>query len=393
VLRPDELYANDRFQDDYSPPDSDGTVKSVSTGAVYHLTKWGSLFANYADTFVPPTTTVKIDGRLFPCQVSHGWDTGMRFHALGDKVVATFIYYEGKQDNAIASGSSIFRFNSILRARPGHADTGINNRGLRLLPSSWNDSQQTKTRGFEIDITANLTRNWRLMFNMAAPRTYTTSRNTESLAYYRANEETLRLIMEDAGAGFNGNTAYLAEDPISANATMLSTAITDWNILQNTLLNLPEGRQKTLRVPNIILNAFTDYTFSKGPLKGLRVGAGINYRGRQVIGYRGGDTIVAPDDPTRAIDDPAAGANDTVGIPGYGLATLTLGYTWRVSNKVRVVFDLKVDNLFDYDKPVYTNTMPRPVNGDVTSPARVATPYDYGWIMPRNITFSASVRF
>jgi outer membrane receptor protein involved in Fe transport len=393
VLLPISRYDNDWFQDDYSPPNSEDTVKSISVGAVYHLTDWASVFANYADSFIPPTTGLKLDGRLFPGTVSHGWDTGLRFTLLGGRMVATAIYYEGREDNA-QTGTGDFPFRDILMTPPQDSLVGYNRQGLQVLPAGWLDSTATRTRGVEFEITANLTRNWRLSFNAALPESYTTDKNKESLDYYWTNRETLMAIIEDGGGGFNAKgEAVAVNDP--ANPNQLPKAINAWNTLQATLANITDRKQKLSRVPDLMLNAYTDYTFSRGFLRGLRVGAGVQYRGREIIGYRGADTINVeqPDGSFISVDDPSVGALDPVKISGYALTTLTLGYTWRVNRKVQVVFDLRVANLFDYDKPRYTSTVLRPRDGDVTKPAREMTPYNYYWLLPRNISFTTRVLF
>lgn len=391
--RPLPQYANDRFQDDYSPMDSEDTVKSVSVGAVYHATKFASVFANYADSFAPPTAGLKLDGSLFPGRVSHGWDAGMRFTLLKGRVVASAIYYNGKEDNA-QIGTTDFPLRDILRARPVDRIDGINSY-LKMLPAGWYDSQQTKTKGFEFEVTANLTRNWRLMFNAALPESFSSGRNKETLVYYAANESTLRLIIEEAGGAFAGNRAVTdtsASIP-PENANLTAQAITAWNTLQDSMASVAAGTQKRTRVPKLNLNCFTDYMFGSGFLKGLRIGAGVNYRGRQAIGYRGADTIVDPNDPTKAIDDPSVNEYNTVEIAGYAVATATLSYAFKLNRKVQIILDLKIDNLFDYDKPLYYDVAMRPAGGDLQSPARVATPNNYYWVMPRNITFTARLKF
>jgi hypothetical protein len=128
-------------------------------------------------------------------------------------------------------------------------------------------------------------------------------------------------------------------------------------------------------------------------LKGLRLGGGVNHRGRQAIGYRGGDTIVNPTAPTTAIDDPTVGPLDPVYTAGYTTATLVLHYTFKPTRQYEVRLDLKVDNLFDHDKPLYVSTIQRPVGGDLSTPARVATPSSLYFLTPRNYTLSAAVRF
>jgi hypothetical protein len=123
------------------------------------------------------------------------------------------------------------------------------------------------------------------------------------------------------------------------------------------------------------------------------VGGGVNYRGRQVIGSKGADTIRDPASPASAIDDPSVGPLDYVYAKPYTTAVLSFNYSYRFNKNHTIGVDLKIDNLFDYDKPLYVNTILRPVNGDLTDPGRVATPNRFSWVVPRNYTLSATWKF
>jgi outer membrane receptor protein involved in Fe transport len=149
-------------------------------------------------------------------------------------------------------------------------------------------------------------------------------------------------------------------------------------------------------------NIATDYRFQSGPLKGLRVGAGVNYRGGQVAGYRGSDTIVDPNNPALAIDDPTVSAATSVYAPSYYKGVASLSYTFKLKQGRALQLDFNVDNLFNRREPIYgsaggtigTNaTSLRPRNGDVSSLARVTVPTNFSYLVPRNYTFSAKLSF
>lgn len=386
----DTRYANDRFQDDYSPPDFEETVSSVSIGAVYHALSWLSVFSNYAESFSPPTGGIKLDGSVFPASTSKGWDAGIRLTFFKGQVVGTIGYYEGTAYNGGAT-ATIFPFRPILQAPPlEETDPGRINNYLPLLPTGYSDTQTSVTNGWEFEVTANFTKNWRLMFNAALPESHYKDRNKESLGYYQQNYDTLRQIIIEAGGRFEGDLA-IYDPPSGLEADRGENAVTAWNTIQDSLKSLTSQNQRRTRLPKLNMKVFTDYTFGKGWLKGLKVGAGWIYIGRQVIGYRGADTIVDPNDPSKTIDDPTVGALDAVEVGGYSNIVLTLSYSKNYSRKVTVFYELKVDNLLDYDKPLYYDTTMRPRNGDLSTPARVATPNNYTWMTPRSVV--ATVRF
>jgi hypothetical protein len=148
----------------------------------------------------------------------------------------------------------------------------------------------------------------------------------------------------------------------------------------------------------VTANLFTDYEFSRGALKGLRVGAGLNYRGRKIVGFRGADTIqdpAQPNNPAAAVDDPTVDAFTPVYSPAYQTVTMTLGYTIRLKERRRLGLQLRVANLLDDDTPIYTSpTVQRVPGGDyVHTAARVATPFNFRYQTPRSFTFSATLSY
>ena len=138
-------------------------------------------------------------------------------------------------------------------------------------------------------------------------------------------------------------------------------------------------------------NIFTDYTVKEGRFKNVRAGVGLNYRGKEVIGYRGGDTIRTG--PTTSADDPALDATNPVYRDPYTLWTGVLGYSFKPNPKVRVKLDFRVSNLLNESKLLYFSTTQRPPGGDLTNPARVATPGGFNFIVPRSYTLTTTVSF
>lgn len=391
----DARYANDRFRDDYSPPDTKGTVDTLTYGTVFHVTKNFSAFANFAESFQPPSVALKIDGSIFQPVAAEGRDYGVRVTLLGGDLVMNVIRYEGEESNRSFSSQPFQNsLNAIINTNAfGDLVSSINSRGLLPLPLGYVDTASVETEGWEFELTANLRKNWRVMLNVARPQATQTNANVESIDYFNTNRATLRQIIQDAGGTFNGDLAtFTGTPPPGQSVTEGQSAVNNWNNIITTLAGRADG-QKLNRLTEMTGNVFTDFTFTTGRLKGLRVGAGVNYRGRQVIGTHGGDTIRNPASPNTAIDDPAVGPYDYVYADPYAVGTLTFNYTKRFQRKYSVSFNLKIDNILDYDKPLYVNTIDRPVGGDLTNPGRVEVPARFNWVTPRNFTFSTTVRF
>ena len=159
------------------------------------------------------------------------------------------------------------------------------------------------------------------------------------------------------------------------------------------LKNAASGRR--LSQDQRSVNVFSDYTLAEGRLRGLRVGLGVQYRGRLLIGYRAADTIVDPTNSSRAIDDPAVDAYTPVYSPNdYYLTTATLGYTVRLKNRRELRFDLRANNLLNQQGPLYSGSpVLRPLKGDYASPARETVPNLFNYREPFTMSLTTTLKF
>ncbi|MCC6416333.1 MAG: hypothetical protein IT582_10535 [Opitutaceae bacterium] len=370
-------------QEKYSPPDVETNETTYTTGAVAHVTPTVSVFTNYSTTFNPNASRQLIDGSFAKPQVASEWGGGVRYTLPNGRLALTLGYYSGEQENQLydPGATSTTNLNNIIEVPLPIGSSYVSN--LRSVPRFF-DLRDVRNEGWELEVTANPTKDWRISLNAAIPRAYSTNNDRNFVAYMATNDAALRSLLAASGVTIDGNNLAAATNPDAADAAA------GWNFLQNRLNNNITGDQLQQRLNLYTANVFTDYRFSSGPLRGLRVGAGVNFRGKQVIGYRGGDTIVDPANPANAIDDPNVDAFDTVTADAYHLVTLTLGYQFKNVKWVKPRLALTVTNLLDFDKPLYYNTLQRPAGGDLSSPARVATPARYHFINPRayNLTMS-----
>ena len=179
----------------------------------------------------------------------------------------------------------------------------------------------------------------------------------------------------------------------TANSPDLNATVNAWNSLQASRANWVSGTQLLNRLTKYTANGYTDYRFSQGRLTGLRLGYGMQFRGPQVIGYRGADTIVNPANRTTAIDDPNVDAYTVVWQKAYFLGTATVGYPVKLFGRRKVDLNLSITNLFNYDRPLYNTIGLRAANGDITSPARVSYPRYFSYTTPRSFRLSATTTF
>lgn len=386
----DPLYAGDRFKDDFNPPPVEGSQTTRSVGAVYHLNSWINPSFNYAETFNPPGTIVRIDGRLCDPTIASGFDYGWRMELFDNRLNLAFTYYRIKEINGIIGADGPNYFNTLYDANPvGDLSTvGRNKRGAGALPVQYRDLRTVSGDGFEVEVVANLTRAFRLTASYSRPKIYESDLNPDVKAYIDRNMELFKQIANDAGVLVDANNVASVDlsIPINQRSPDATNAMNAFNNIVAFRRNIVEGKRLNQNQP--VLNLFADYTLQTGKLKGLRVGAGLRYRGRQIIGARGNDTIANPDNPRVAIDDPTVDAYTPVYSPeDYYIVTGTLAYTFRFKGGRELQANLVINNLLNDRGPMYssnsfTNFALRPKNGDYTSPARETVPIAFALKQP-----------
>ena len=268
---------------------------------------------------------------------------------------------------------------------------GVNARGMLNVPGNYYDTASRKSTGYEFELTANVTAQWRISANYALQNANEVDSYADTRAYIAANDPLFRQILGDAGVDVVNGQAMLRDGTSGLNSPDAGNALASYNQMHEIARNLTAAEQKVARLVEGTGNFFTDYTLREGRFKNLRLGLGLNYRGREVIGYRGGDTIRTG--TATAADNPEVDATTPVYRDPYTLWTGVVGYSFRLNSRLRMKLDLRVSNLFDEDMLLYYTTAQRPPGGDITNPSRVATPSQFSFIVPRNYTLTATFNF
>ena len=286
---------------------SEISVGTSSAGAVYFPVRWLGVYANYSESFnAPGNGAAKIDGTAIGPSSNEGMDVGLKLEFFGGKLAGTLGYYKMQQTGRPRAGDNEADINEIWN------DLG---RPPNTIPA-YRDLETYKGEGYELDLTANLTRGWRLMFNYALPKTQQADIGPGLQAYYAANLATWQ-------AGAN--------NPALPNAARVGQNITD---IGRTIQGYTQGRTLNGTV-KYTANVYSTYAFREGRLKGFAIGGGANFRGQQVIGNVNG----------RPFDYLYANA--------YTLVSAHTSYDLRFG-KFRTRLQLNVANLLNEDEVVHT---------------------------------------
>jgi hypothetical protein len=377
-----------------------GKQVTRSVGTVFHLATWLNPAINFAETFNPPGSIVRIDGSQLSPTVATGIDYSLRMELFENKLNLNFVYYTTEEVNNTIPQDGPGFFNTLYDANivGDRSGTGRNIRGMGRLPNQYRDTRTRSGSGYEIEVTFNPTRAFRLTGNLSFPRLFEANANPDVRAYIEKNGAIFKQIANDAGVIIGADNVARVDDsiPINSQSSDAAAARDAYNNIYSFRRNIVDG--KRLQQDQPIANVFADYTIQSGRLKGLRFGAGARYRGHQIFWSRVEDTIPDPNNPRVAIDDPKVDAYTPAYSPDtYVITTGTLAYTWRFANRREIQANLVINNLLNDRGPAYSSTaqsahVMRPLNNDYTSPARETVPRYHALKQPLSWTLTLTTR-
>ena len=246
--------------------------KTKTLGAVYHITPKLSVFYNQSDNFgLPPTIFLVPDGRRAGNPEGKGMDYGVAVSLFDGKLVARANYYKTDLTNGANSAyggtatAPDAMGDAILDALVAQGFITAADANPRRVVNTGSTFAQL-TEGYEFNLTANPTKNWRLQANFSYTDGYVSDIAPEVQAWAKEMIPYFKAFPQGTAVGNN----------------TIGGLLSSWEEYNNGQLELigltlPGNRKyKT--------NFFTSYSFSQGFLKGLRVGGGYRHHSKLPIG-------------------------------------------------------------------------------------------------------------
>jgi hypothetical protein len=367
---------------------------------VLHLASWFNPSINFAETFNPPGGIVRIDARQLEPTIATGVDYGLRMELLQNRLNLNFTYYQTKEINGAISQDGPSFFNSLYDSNVvgDQSAVGRNIRGAGTLPVQYRDIRTRSGNGFEFEVVYNPSRAFRLTGSVSFPKVYESNLYPDVKAYIDKNVDLFKQIAKDAGVLIDASNRASVDltIPINTRSPDATNATNAYNNIVAFRQNIVDGKRLAQNQP--IVNVFADYTLQRTVLKGLRLGTGVRYRGKQIIGSRASDTIPNPANPLLSIDDPTVDAYTAVYTPeDYYIVTATMNYTWRFKNRREIQANLVINNLLNDRGPQYssiaqTASALRPKGGDYTTSARETVPLTFALKQPISYNFQLTLK-
>lgn len=268
-----------------APVHTDISEHSINYGGVVQIFPFVAAYFNYAQSVAlssgigaPGLVPNTVRGPL----IGDGYEYGLRWTFLGGRLESN---WTGYVTNALRNPAALA---AGVGAELGAIFTDITPTGV--------DTQTTKATGVEFETVANLSKNWRLIWNYSTNDLETSERYPQLHSF------------QDKAKGLGKPTP-----------------------LTDAFLNtVPEGTPLP-GFTKVRSNLVTNYRIETGLLKNISLGGGAQYREKS---YQGN------------FDLNLDGTAEQLWAPGYLVWNLMLGYRTRLFNRV-VNFNLNVNNIFD----------------------------------------------
>ena len=342
---------------------------------------------NYAENTQPPrggAINPLIDGTEAPLTHSRTLDWGLRYSIPGGKAYLTVSHYNTDQKDLSNNFGSAGDIRNIW-TNLGYTDAAL----VGATAFNYTDPADRKLEGWEMELTANPTRNITLQATYSHPLTYIQKESEARKAYVAAHRaEWAAGAAASAGQVLNGHTIV---DP-----TLIQNSLTT---IDNSLNGLTTGTLEDGTISANYRHRMTlaaSYAFTEGQLKGFRFNYGLSYKRHVKTGSV--DAQIKFNTTTPTSQQIAEAAFDYLWAPPTLLQTAGASYTRRFG-KYLTRFQINITNLTDNDHPVwgrngasgaYTTVA---ANAYLNGNPRMQIMNNFTQYDPRKFTFTTTVSF
>ena len=246
---------------------------SVSFSGVLQATEWlGLTYSQAGNSGLPsfggrlnvPSADVAGFSRP-PTPKGKSQDIGFKLDLFKNRLFVTAQYFQTSAERDFDFGNIASSINPIWSALAlaGKVPSGT-------VQSGTGRTFDNRTQGYEVELTANPTAQWRVFLNYSQSKSAQTNIGQEDLAYIAFWRPT-----------WEANAAL----PLSTGAGTIATQLAALDVRTFTDFTLAQGRPALGQMEHK-LNFVSNYEFAQGPLKGITVGGGVRYTGRPINGYR-----------------------------------------------------------------------------------------------------------
>ncbi len=250
-------------------------------GVVFSPIKQARAFWTYQENFQQSGAVPYFNGDTRVPSTGVGIDYGVSAYLLDDRITATVTYFDNKAENqnvnVLASQNIVDEINNLL--------------GTTYNTGTPQDTRSRKTKGWEFELVANPTPQWAVSFKWSSRELV----NTDFVPRFTALLARMKAATNDSSRYALTQAQYDAVTVENANNGM------NWNVT-------------------------TRYSFDRGPLKGLRVGAYGYLRQKKSFDFTN---------------------RPSLSFGGYVMTNVFANYSYKLMQKYRCDLQLNVENLLN----------------------------------------------
>ena len=384
------LYDPNELVNDYVRTDrfvaTDWAVDNFTAGAVFHINNQFSLFYNEAtNNDIPSAEDVIIGSLERPGRITfpgdgEGKDYGVMASLFDNRINVRLTRYTSKQENALKGGAGPLNnwlHNQVIvwwdEIAFGLPDDPAAPRRYQDRVNRFTLSKESS--GYEFQMTANLTRNWRATVNYSYTdkdqldvgilenQWFDSTIDWITRTIETWDTSTITPAWTEAGiVPTNNPEEFLLENgnPV----TDLIDTTNNWRV-NNLIPGAPFGLRRNK------FNFFTNYAFNEGALRGWSVGGGTRYQGKNALHW----------------ENDADGNRIRIWGESTFFADAMIRYRTNMNifgGDVRASFQVNVSNLLNDSQP----NIARYLRNDSSNP-----PDRRYYVVPRNWRASATFQF
>ena len=269
---------------------AEGTPQTF--GVMGYPLPWLGVFYNESENFIPVGRSFDIFGERFPNQTGEGEDVGIKLFLFDNKLIASLTKYETFQNN-VSSGfiragmqSSIGRdFGNTNKAFWDHVAVHTGDEKYMESPYWFSVNNlfggylDSKSEGYEYQVTWNPTRQWRISFN------YSEQEGVLNNVASRIYEYWHEFVPGEWDSSWSD---VELESELTHPGARISTTLGELyaNVQTDSERMLGLNGTADTRQPLDSMNVVANYTFSDdSPLKGLTLGGSARKRGDRFLGF------------------------------------------------------------------------------------------------------------
>lgn len=359
-----------------SDPSAVKTALMRTYGVVFHPTRWASVFYNTSENTSLPPGRFGPFGNALTGVGSDGFDYGVRFSALRDRVSVRVNFFEDNQKdfwNNPFTQLRNFSANIEQRLRGPERPAGIGPVAASTFDpiakplELYRSVTDKTTKGMDLVLVANPLPNWTLRATVGRQKNLVQKRGAEWIDWI---QQRLPVWQNAGGLGWD-NVSLSTSDSRS-----LHRYYDEVIVPQVTAQQLANGvlrfREREWRA-----NFFTNYRFNTERLKGLNIGGGVRWWSEGMTGHGG----VRVPGVANLVDDTSIVFRHA---SPQTFADAVIGYrrNFRFIGRNRELdLRMNVRNLFNKD------------GLEVSRTDQLGVDYEYLRVTPRQFLFTAALNF